>query len=84
MLSYVYGCGPCCEWNSRHSSLLGPHGRGYGPRLTEIFHSSKLDGKDAKGKRAIIIDGGASAVEAMRWAVNIKADHISVLARPQK
>jgi hypothetical protein len=23
MTSYVYGCGPCCEWNSRHSSLLG-------------------------------------------------------------
>src|ERR1700733_8015750 len=21
--SYVYGCGPCCEWKSRHSSLLG-------------------------------------------------------------
>jgi hypothetical protein len=23
MPSYVYGCGPFCEWNSRHSSLLG-------------------------------------------------------------
>jgi hypothetical protein len=23
MPNYVYGCGPCCEWNSRHSSLLG-------------------------------------------------------------
>jgi hypothetical protein len=23
MPSHVYGCGPCCEWNSRHSSLLG-------------------------------------------------------------
>jgi hypothetical protein len=21
--NYVCGCGPCCEWNSRHSSLLG-------------------------------------------------------------
>ena len=34
MPSYVYGCGPCCERNSQHSSLFGPHGRGYGPRLT--------------------------------------------------
>jgi hypothetical protein len=23
MPSHVYGCGPCCEWNSRHSNLLG-------------------------------------------------------------
>jgi hypothetical protein len=21
--SYAYGCGPCCEWSSQHSSLLG-------------------------------------------------------------
>src|SRR5271156_3598895 len=35
MPSYVYGCGPCCERNSQHSSLFGPHGRGYGPRLKD-------------------------------------------------
>jgi cation diffusion facilitator CzcD-associated flavoprotein CzcO len=50
----------------------------------EIFHSSKLDGKDAKGKRVLIIGGGASAVEALEWAVDTKADHISVLARSEK
>ena len=34
MPSYIYGCGPCCERNWQLSSLFGPHGRGYGPRLT--------------------------------------------------
>jgi cation diffusion facilitator CzcD-associated flavoprotein CzcO len=50
----------------------------------EVFHSSKLDGKDAKGKRVIIVGGGASAVEAMQWAFDTEADHISVLARSEK
>jgi hypothetical protein len=40
MPSYVYGCGPCCERNSQQSSLFGPHGRGYGPRLTLIGNSN--------------------------------------------
>jgi len=39
--SYVYGCGPCCEFRSQHSSLFGPHGRGYGPRLT-IFNTDSF------------------------------------------
>lgn len=50
----------------------------------EIFHSSRLDGKDAKGKKVLIVGGGASAVEAMQWAVDTKAEHISVLARSEK
>ena len=47
MPSYVYGCGPCCERNSQHSSLFGPHGQGYGPRLTltveEVFVKTAFD-----------------------------------------
>jgi cation diffusion facilitator CzcD-associated flavoprotein CzcO len=50
----------------------------------DIFHSSKLDGKDAKGKKVLIVGGGASAVEALQWAVDTKAAHISVLARSEK
>jgi cation diffusion facilitator CzcD-associated flavoprotein CzcO len=50
----------------------------------DIFHSSRLDGKDAKGKKVLIVGGGASAVEAMQWAVDTEADHISVLARSEK
>ena len=44
MPNYVYGCGPCCERNSQHSSLFGPHGRGYGPRLT-LHYTSIQRGK---------------------------------------
>ena len=47
----------------------------------DIFHSSRLDGKEAKGKKVLIVGGGASAVEAVEWAVKTQAEHISVLAR---
>lgn len=50
----------------------------------EIFHSSALDGKDAKGKRILIVGGGASGVEALEWAVNTGAAEITVLARSDK
>lgn len=50
----------------------------------EIYHSSKLDGKTAKGKRIIIIGGGASAVEALEFVVNTGAKSTSVLARSDK
>jgi len=50
----------------------------------EVFHSSKLDGKDAKGKKVIIIGGGASAVEALEWAVDTGAAEIKVLSRSDK
>jgi hypothetical protein len=56
MTSYVYGCGPCCEWNSRHSSLLGrmaeamgrltgvrfPHPRARSSQRSLISYSSEL------------------------------------------
>lgn len=50
----------------------------------EIYHSSQLDNKDAKGKRVLIVGGGASAVEALEWAVNTGAAEIKVLARSDK
>lgn len=50
----------------------------------DIFHSSQLDGKTAKDKKILIIGGGASAVEALEWAVNTGADKIKVLARSEK
>lgn len=50
----------------------------------EIFHSSRLDGKEAKGKKVLIVGGGASAVEALQWAVDTEAERITVLARSEK
>lgn len=50
----------------------------------EIYHSSKLDGKTAAGKKVLIIGGGASAVEALEFVVNTGAASTSVLARSEK
>jgi len=50
----------------------------------QIFHSSNLDGKDAKGKRILIVGGGASAVEALEWAVDTGAAEVKVLTRSDK
>jgi cation diffusion facilitator CzcD-associated flavoprotein CzcO len=49
-----------------------------------ICHSSDLDGKDIKGKRALIIGGGASAFEALEFAVHSGAAEIDVLSRSDK
>ncbi|KAJ9239447.1 hypothetical protein DTO271D3_5826 [Paecilomyces variotii] len=49
-----------------------------------IFHSSNLDGKDAKGKRVLIVGGGASAIEALEFAVKAGAAEIDVLSRSDK
>lgn len=61
-----------------------PHLSGSEVFKGEILHSSKLDSATAKDKRIIIIGGGASAVEALEWAVNTGAQNISVLARSEK
>jgi thioredoxin reductase len=50
----------------------------------EIWHSSQLDGKNAKGKKVAIIGGGASAVEALEFVANSEAAHTSVLSRSEK
>jgi cation diffusion facilitator CzcD-associated flavoprotein CzcO len=50
----------------------------------EVYHSSELTGKDAKGKRIAIIGGGASAVEALEYAFAAGADRTSILSRSEK
>ncbi|KAK7179503.1 hypothetical protein DPSP01_011940 [Paraphaeosphaeria sporulosa] len=50
----------------------------------EIWHSSQLDGKSAKGKTVAIIGGGASAVEALEFVAHSEARHSYVLARSEK
>lgn len=50
----------------------------------EIYHSSNLTGKDGKGKKIIIIGGGASAVEALEFASHEEAGETIVLARSDK
>lgn len=61
-----------------------PHLHGQEAFKGEIYHSSELDGKDAQGKKVLIIGGGASAVEALEWAVQTGAAQIRVLSRSDK
>lgn len=49
-----------------------------------IFHSSQLDGKDAKDKNVLVIGGGASAIEALEFTVASEAKKTYVLARSEK
>lgn len=58
-----------------------PHIPGQDKFKGEIYHSSQLDGKDVKGKRVLIIGGGASAVEALEFVDNQEAAETKVLAR---
>ncbi|OJD18183.1 hypothetical protein AJ78_01796 [Emergomyces pasteurianus Ep9510] len=50
----------------------------------KVFHSSDLDGIEAKGKRVIVVGGGASAIEALEYAVKSGAAEIDVLSRSDK
>ncbi|KAL2129636.1 hypothetical protein VTI74DRAFT_7517 [Chaetomium olivicolor] len=51
----------------------------------EVHHSSRLEGKcEVKGKRMIVIGGGASAVEALEYAHAEGAEKIYILARSDK
>jgi hypothetical protein len=50
----------------------------------EIYHSSDLTGKDAKGKTMIIVGGGASAVEGLEFAAHEDAAKTYILARSDK
>jgi cation diffusion facilitator CzcD-associated flavoprotein CzcO len=50
----------------------------------EVVHSSQLDGKTAKGKKVLIIGGGASAVEALEFVATQEAKKSYVLARSEK
>lgn len=46
-----------------------------------IYHSSDLTGKDVKGKKMVVIGGGASAVEAVEFGTHQKAFKTTILAR---
>lgn len=50
----------------------------------EVYHSSDLTGKDAKGKKIAIIGGGASAVEALEFAAAKGARKTAILSRSDK
>lgn len=50
----------------------------------EIYHSSKLDGKTAEGKKVLIIGGGASAVEGLEFVISTNAASTAVLSRSDK
>lgn len=47
----------------------------------KIVHSSQLDGLDVRGKKVVVIGGGASAVETVEYAVAKGARSIDILAR---
>jgi cation diffusion facilitator CzcD-associated flavoprotein CzcO len=47
----------------------------------QILHSSELDGLDVSGKKIAIVGGGASAIEAVEYAVQGEAKIINILAR---
>lgn len=64
--------------------LLGPHIQGLDKFQGPVYHSSELTGKQAKGKKIVVIGGGASAVEALEFAAHEEADKISLLARSDK
>jgi hypothetical protein len=50
----------------------------------EIWYSSQLDGRSARGKKVAIIGGGASAVEVLEFVARGEAEHTNVLARSEK
>ncbi len=50
----------------------------------QIVHSSKLDGVDAKGKKVLVIGGGASAIEALEFVEHSGASKTYILARSEK
>ncbi|KAK5167813.1 uncharacterized protein LTR77_007512 [Saxophila tyrrhenica] len=49
-----------------------------------IVHSSQLDGVDAKGKKVLVIGGGASAIEALEFVEHAGAEKTYILARSEK
>ncbi|PWY97602.1 FAD/NAD(P)-binding domain-containing protein [Testicularia cyperi] len=50
----------------------------------KIVHSSQLDGLDCKGKKVLIVGGGASGIEALELAMEQGADKPTILARSDK
>ncbi|KAE8257587.1 hypothetical protein A4X13_0g2263 [Tilletia indica] len=50
----------------------------------KIVHSSELDDVELRGKRVIVVGGGASGIEALELAVEKKAKSAVILARSDK
>lgn len=61
-----------------------PHISGQDKFQGQVYHSSELTGKQAKGKKMVIIGGGASAVEALEFAAQDEAAKTVILARSDK
>lgn len=61
-----------------------PHISGMETYQKPILHSSDLTGRDVKGKKLVIIGGGASAVEALEFAFSEDAAKVSILSRSDK
>ena len=82
------------ESNGRFDGIIACVGTCGDPKMPQIsgqqnfkgpiFHSSELDGKDAKGKKVLVIGGGASAVEALEFVAHEEAEKTYVLARSEK
>jgi len=58
-----------------------PHFPGQEKFGGQILHSSELDGLDVSGKKVLVVGGGASAIEAVEYAVAGKASKVDILAR---
>ncbi|ROV99429.1 hypothetical protein VMCG_06403 [Cytospora schulzeri] len=61
-----------------------PHIPGVDKFRGPVLHSSELTGKKAKGKKIVVIGGGASAVEALEFAAEEEAAKVYILARSDK
>ncbi|KAL1870558.1 hypothetical protein VTK73DRAFT_2533 [Phialemonium thermophilum] len=61
-----------------------PHMPGMDRFKGPIYHSSDLTGKDARGKKMVVIGGGASAVESLEFATEEDASKVYILARSDK
>ncbi|KAF1816321.1 FAD/NAD(P)-binding domain-containing protein [Eremomyces bilateralis CBS 781.70] len=58
-----------------------PHMDGQEDFKGEVHHSSQLDGKSAKGKKVLIVGGGASAIEALEFVAAEGAEQAYILSR---
>jgi len=58
-----------------------PHLPGQEQYEGQICHSSRLDGVDVRGKNVVIVGGGASAIEAVEYAVAGQAERVDILSR---
>jgi cation diffusion facilitator CzcD-associated flavoprotein CzcO len=70
----VVAVGTCAKMSIPHIQGLGEFGG-------QTCHSSQLERVDVRGKQVVIVGGGASAVEAMEFAVDNGAASVAVVSR---